>query len=256
MSSWPSRFVKLLKSRMERDTLYATAEYWDAKAKDYHGHAISMWPNNHLNHLYHNEQIGLLLRIMSPIGPIRILDLGCGTGRISRFMAGHGARVTGVDFSEKTVAIARSMTNPNNLSFRIQSMYELNDSAEYDWIITFASITVACKNEEDLAKVLLRVYRALKPGGHAIFMEPIHKGPLHRVLNMSLSAFKQCLVKIGFQIEAVHQMHFWPCRLLLAFIPWPAWFTSVVYQMGQLLMNLPFLSKMGDYKVIVGSSRR
>jgi cyclopropane fatty-acyl-phospholipid synthase-like methyltransferase len=42
--------------------------------------------------------------------PTTALELGCGLGRISRYMAGEGLEVTGVDFSSAAIAKARSRT--------------------------------------------------------------------------------------------------------------------------------------------------
>src|SRR5436305_12506608 len=40
--------------------------------------------------------------------PNRVLDLGCGTGRLSAALAGRGASVLGIDFSMSMIAVARS----------------------------------------------------------------------------------------------------------------------------------------------------
>ena len=37
----------------------------------------------------------------------RVLDVGCGGGLLSEGMAGRGARVTGIDLSEKPLGVAR-----------------------------------------------------------------------------------------------------------------------------------------------------
>ncbi len=47
--------------------------------------------------------------------PGRALDLGCGTGTNSLYLAQHGFQVVGVDFSPKAVALARSKQRQTGL---------------------------------------------------------------------------------------------------------------------------------------------
>ncbi|MCD6067373.1 MAG: metW [Bacteroidetes bacterium] len=46
-----------------------------------------------------------------------VLDLGCNLGEITHFIAEKAAEVTGIDYSEKAIAIARSRYQRDNLSF-------------------------------------------------------------------------------------------------------------------------------------------
>ena len=50
-----------------------------------------------------------------PLKNLRILDIGCGGGLISEPMCRLGAKVTGIDASEKNIKIAKTHSNENNL---------------------------------------------------------------------------------------------------------------------------------------------
>src|SRR5262245_59107016 len=43
----------------------------------------------------------------SPLGGLRLLDIGCGGGLLSEPMARLGAEVTGIDAAERNIAVAR-----------------------------------------------------------------------------------------------------------------------------------------------------
>ena len=51
---------------------------------------------------------GEVKQLVGASRPGRALELGCGLGRISRYMVGQGLRVTGVDFSPMAIAQARA----------------------------------------------------------------------------------------------------------------------------------------------------
>lgn len=63
-----------------------------------------------LNRYANWSQRRALDALLAPVRPLsgrRVLDVGCGTGRWTRFLAARGARVCGVDRSEAMVAEAR-----------------------------------------------------------------------------------------------------------------------------------------------------
>ena len=59
-----------------------------------------MWPNLALNDLYEQEQWEFISAHLPNVDGLSILDIGCGTGRLSRFLAAKGAHVTAFDFAE------------------------------------------------------------------------------------------------------------------------------------------------------------
>ena len=122
----PSSIREMLKTRSNREAVYSTAEYWDKKASELEGDAVSMWANNHLNRYYHREQIALIEKILPSVTGKNVLDVGCGTGRTSRYLASRGARVVGIDFSEKAIEIARKQSSGGNPEFQVQSVFDLD----------------------------------------------------------------------------------------------------------------------------------
>ncbi len=244
-------FWKALTNRRQRENIYNRPDFWDTKAMNFSGKAVSMWPNNHLNELYHQEQLNALNALLPEVTNRKVLDVGCGTGRISRYLASRGAQVVGFDFSAKTIAIARQESPGTNPEFRVQSVFELEDQALYDIILSWGVITVACRNRQELANALHRLACALKPDGTLLLLEPIHKGFLHRVLDMDLDEFIDVMKTVGFRIETVKPLHFWPMRLALAFVPWPRSVTSLAYRFGQWTMRVICRDRaLGDYRAI------
>jgi 2-polyprenyl-3-methyl-5-hydroxy-6-metoxy-1,4-benzoquinol methylase len=245
----------MIRNRMRRKELYSTAAYWDSKAAAYDDDAVSWWPNNHLNTCYHAEQIALFESFLPDVRGRTILDLGCGTGRISRYLADRGAVVHGIDFSAKAVAIAKQRSPGPNPSFETRSVFDLDAEQAYDNIAVFGVVTIACKDRRELLDVMRRIRRALKPKGALMMIEPVHRSFLHRVLKMGLREFLGVVEEAGFRVVKTRQLHFWPARLSLAFLPWPRRFTRLGYRVGQSIMAVAGYQAGGDYKALYATLR-
>ena len=246
-----NRLSEMVRQRRAREDLYSQEDYWDAKAEKYDDTAISMWPNKKLNQLLETEQKEVIGRYLGNIEMTDLLDLGCGTGRYSRWFVSRGAKVVGVDFSEGSLTVARRLSNSGNPIYRHGSVFELTEEFMFDVAFVMGVLTVACRNDAELLDALRRIRRSLKPGGRLLLTEPIHRGFLHRVLDLGLPQFLDVMRKAGFEVKAVTPLHFWPMRLALSYVPWPAWVTVPIYHLGQAMMKLPGLSRLGDYWAIL-----
>jgi SAM-dependent methyltransferase len=239
----------MLRNRANRASIYSTAAFWDEKAVEFDGRAVSMWRNQHLNACYHTEQLTFLKRKLGDVRGKRVLDVGCGTGRIARSLADQGAQVVGIDFAPRVIEIARKQSTAGNPCYRVQSLFDLDEEDAYDLVVSWGSVAIACKSHDELRIALGRLHGALRQGGELLLLEPIHGGFLHRVLDMDTCTFSEELTLAGFDVRSVDQLHFWPARLLLAFVPWPRMVTVAGYHAGQWLMgsNWGWLGS-GDYK--------
>ena len=98
-----------------------------------------------------------------------ICDLACGQGIIARELAQRGAHVTGIDISERLLALARSqpVAAPYAISWR-------HDDAQVGRTLADASFdgvvcNMALMDIPDLVAALRTVARILRPGGWFVF---------------------------------------------------------------------------------------
>jgi len=241
----------MIKNRWNREAVYSTADYWDAKAREYDGTAVSMWPNRSLNAFYHKQQLKLIDDRFPNLTGTSVLDIGCGTGRMSRAMALRGADVYAIDFSAEAVAIAEQESTSSNPHYQTLSIYDLNERDQFAVAVVWGCLTVACTDRDDLSRALSRILNALQPGGKLLIVEPIHRGFLHRVLNLPIAQFLDVMRETGFTVEQVGAMHFWPMRLALAYFNWPRMLTAAGYRLGEAMLRLTPGTYFGDYKTIL-----
>ena len=92
----------------------------------------------------------------------RVLDAGCGTGRVAVELARRGYEVTGVDGDPSMLEVARR--EAPGLDWRLQDLATLDDEAAYDLAVAAGNVVVYLTPGTE-AEVLRRLGRALRPGG-------------------------------------------------------------------------------------------
>jgi len=92
----------------------------------------------------------------------RVLDIACGQGRMSRYLAGLGADVVGVDISAAMLGKARA-AGPENITYVHADVTDLAwwDGRPFDG----CTCELALMDIDDLAGTLSTVTAVLRPGG-------------------------------------------------------------------------------------------
>lgn len=105
--------------------------------------------------------------------PELVLDLGCGTGRMTLELAARGYDMTGVDYSAEMLDVARARAEELGLSSRM--LWLMQDMREFELYGT-VDVAVCCLDginhltgTNDLAKTLSLVHNYLIPDGLFIF---------------------------------------------------------------------------------------
>jgi demethylmenaquinone methyltransferase/2-methoxy-6-polyprenyl-1,4-benzoquinol methylase len=115
-----------------------------------------------------------LIRLAEVRTGMRALDLCCGTGDVAFALANEGAQVTGCDFSEPMLEVARRRLatrrnrNEKILAFMRADALNLPYASE-----TFDVVTIAygLRNLADFRGGLIEMLRVLKPGGKLLILD-------------------------------------------------------------------------------------
>ncbi|MEA2439347.1 MAG: hypothetical protein QOH76_771 [Thermoleophilaceae bacterium] len=111
-----------------------------------------------------------------------VLDYGCGPGYLTKSLVEGGAStVTGIDVSDGEIEQARVRAEENGIADR--SRFLVADAHATDFPDDSFDLIVgaAILHHLELRKALLEIRRILRPGGEAIFLEPMAHNPVLRL---------------------------------------------------------------------------
>jgi SAM-dependent methyltransferase len=140
------------------------AAYWNANAEAWaqevrQGHDVA---RERLNN-------PAFLGLIGDLGGRDVLDAGCGEGHTTRLLARAGARMTGIDISERMLALAVEEERRVPLGIRyVRTTYtrlDMFDAAAFDAVVSFMALMDGPGFDQAMAEAL----RVLRPGGMLAF---------------------------------------------------------------------------------------
>jgi 2-polyprenyl-6-hydroxyphenyl methylase/3-demethylubiquinone-9 3-methyltransferase len=143
------------------------AEWWDPNGKFRPLHQIgpprlSFIRNAAITH-FGRDAAGL-----RPLAGLTVLDVGCGGGLVSEPLCRMGAKVTGIDPSERNIAIAKSHAEPQHfaIDYRPVRVEDLVAAGEQFDIVACLEVV---EHVPDPGKFMAECAALVRPGGLAIF---------------------------------------------------------------------------------------
>ncbi len=114
--------------------------------------------------LFLKRQKKQLFREVNSLPPGKLLEIGIGNG--AHFKYYHKHQVTGIDSSEKMLALARKQAN-KNMELLLMNGEQLSfPDQQFDYIVLSHVVAVVANPE----KLLEEAYRVVKPGGQIFIL--------------------------------------------------------------------------------------
>jgi SAM-dependent methyltransferase len=161
-----------LDSRVEREK-----EFYNSKGQTSY-HTLRMWIWRALGEFKRNDDQA---SFYDPAGKL-VCDYGCGPGYLTTELLDRGAAyVTGIDISEGEIEQARQRAIADGVADRCRHVVaDAHDLAfeddSFDLIVGDSIL-----HHLDMEVALRELRRVLKPGGRAVFMEPMWHSPFLRL---------------------------------------------------------------------------
>ena len=206
---WEENYQKFL-NRPSRDS------DWKLKAICY-----QPWPllfNRVMDFFERYYARDLMRRFAPSLEGKKVLDLGCGVGRWSRFFQRYGGEVVGVDLVwEVLVENRRQFSRPRFCNMAASDLGFKNETFD------FVSAPIVLQHIPPLekARALDEIYRVLKPGGAFFLLETIaraRKGDQETSWLLQEAEWREALESRGFEIVHQRPLHGYPLAALYSLL--------------------------------------
>lgn len=125
-----------------------------------------------------NVEIGMIRRL-APLEGKRVLEIGCGDGRVTALLAEKPGGLVAIDPDGESIAEARE--NIKGVDFRVGSGEALEfEDGSFDLVI----FTMSLHHHRDCKEALREVHRVLGDGGQLILLEPTIDGEIQRLFHL------------------------------------------------------------------------
>jgi ubiquinone/menaquinone biosynthesis C-methylase UbiE len=108
------------------------------------------------------------LELASELKARTMVDLGCGTGRLTCELSRRGGRLTGVDPSPTMLDVARGRPGGQQVRW-IEGESGRLDGSDADLLIMTGHVAQVITDETGWHDTLSAIHRTLRPGGHVAF---------------------------------------------------------------------------------------
>jgi len=112
----------------------------------------------------------------APLAGKHVLDVGCGGGILAESMARRGARVTGIDLSEKALRVAQLHLHESRLEIDYQSVSAESLAERKAGAFDVVTCMELLEHVPDPAAMVAACTRLARPGGH-VFFSTINRNP-------------------------------------------------------------------------------
>jgi ubiquinone/menaquinone biosynthesis C-methylase UbiE len=162
---------------------------------------------------------GIIIPMLTPTRHDSILEVGCGTGRLTVPVAKKCGHVTAIDFSQRMIEVAkRKSSDLSNIEFRRVDIRRglPFENGRFDKVLA----ALVINHVDNIEKFFMEVYRVLRKGGSFVFddivpdsefFEVRYPGTLDKAFEKGASVFathslQDCvnsLHRAGFEIDTV-----------------------------------------------------
>lgn len=162
-------------------------DYMKNKPEEYEADSEMLWNDEHISkgmleahlnpdidsasrkHEFISESVKWISSLCGTKGTTKLLDLGCGPGIYAEKFYDMGFEVTGIDFSNNSIEFAKksAVLKQKMIEYECMNYLDIDYENKFD-IVTLIYCDFGVLKPTDRELLLLKIRRALKPGGKLI----------------------------------------------------------------------------------------
>ncbi len=244
--------VKIIKAALNNIFIYRqydSDEYWRKRASS----NSLFWRNIYYNECFREKEFEIIHQLIKKYNIEKdcVLDIGCGWGEVSKFLADLGFKqIDAVDFPEM-VNVAEELNPHPRITYIASTAQSYLTDKKYNLIISSGVFSVI----RDIPKMLKAINNCIfmtKEGGYILMIDAFHDSNLLARVKISTEEIIAYVKKKGLKLLEKSGILFWPIRILICND------TSLTEYQTRILFNAgeSFLGKFGkniwsDYKILL-----
>ena len=146
------------------------------------------------------QRLQTIDRLCRPGPADDFLELGCGSGHYTRWLADRVRKIVGVDFSEAAIEKARSLGMRDNMQYAVADIGSLNLFRDHSFDKIIAIDVMEHLSDEQQVGALSEVARLLRAHGVFVFFTPSRTHSIERLKHRNI-ILRQTVGHIGVRTE-------------------------------------------------------
>jgi ubiquinone/menaquinone biosynthesis C-methylase UbiE len=137
-----------------------------------------------------------LAKALPGLSGLRIIDFGCGTGRLAEWLTSRGAEVNGVDATAEMIQRARPAVP--DASFHVIDGFDLPfETGSQDAVISVYVLQYYVVDADAMMALLTEFRRVLRPGGTLAAIEQTTDGDIGR--GATVAGYREAFTAAGYE---------------------------------------------------------
>jgi SAM-dependent methyltransferase len=172
------------------EDLWKGGDYWDFENSD-----------------YEHARCQRLLRMLAGRCYPRVLELGCGAGFLTRFLAHIADQIVALDISQAAIDRARAVgAGPAAVDFRVANIMDYKPHADGPWDLIVFSDTICYLGWLypffDVAWLAAQLFEATRSGGQLLLANSLGEGDDWLLRPWIIRTYRDLFVNVGYTIKS------------------------------------------------------
>ena len=159
------------------------------------------------NSAYERDRCTQLLNMLEGIRYLRVLEIGCGAGYLTRMLAPYADHIVALDISQTAIDRARSLsTDQTQVDFRVANIMDYKPQLEGPWDLVVFTETICYLGWLypffDVAWLAVQIFEATRTGGRLMLANSMDDSEDWLLRPWIIRTYRDLFLNVGYTIES------------------------------------------------------